>query len=179
MDRDIQGGLANLKMAEGIVGHQWKGIDGDKYANPAKKVDYNFAPALDANIVDSQNNLKNTETKMNHQYQLLQLETESDPICSSAGCDQYKHPERKDDWDRNYFVPHFGMDRNMQDNFEDLAMAEKIVGHHWVGIDKDKYSNPARDVDYNFAPALDSDMIDAQKNQVLAEKQLDHVYELD
>lgn len=58
-------------------------------------------------------------------------------------------------------------------------MAEKIVGHHWVGIDKDKYSNPARDVDYNFAPKLDSDIIDAQKNQVLAEKQLDHVYELD
>lgn len=71
------------------------------------------------------------------------------------------------------------MDRNIQDNFEDLAMAEKIVGHHWVGIDKDKYSNPARDVDYNFAPKLDSDIIDAQKNQVLAEKQLDHVYELD
>ena len=57
-------------------------------------------------------------------------------------------------------------------------MAEKIVGHHWVGIG-DEYKNPAKKVDYNFAPKLDSDIIDAQKNQVLAEKQLDHVYELD
>ena len=115
MDRDISGGLANLAEAEKIRGHHWAGINKDEYSNPAKKVDYNFAPALDAQIVDSQNNLKNTESKMNHQYQLLQLE--SDPICSSAGCDQYLHPERKDDWDRNYFVPHFGMDRSMVENF--------------------------------------------------------------
>merc|ERR1712083_482172 len=47
MDRDIQGSLENLNVAEGIVKHHWIGIDRDKYANPAKKVMYNFAPKLD------------------------------------------------------------------------------------------------------------------------------------
>jgi len=71
------------------------------------------------------------------------------------------------------------MDRNIQDGLINLEAAEKIVGHHWVGIDKDKWANPAKKVDYNFAPELDGDIIDAQKNQVLAEKQLGKEYELD
>jgi hypothetical protein len=28
--------------------------------------------------------------------QFVQLEVESDPICSSAGCGQYKHPDSKE-----------------------------------------------------------------------------------
>ena len=44
-------------------------------------------------------------------YSLMQLE--SDPICSSAGCDQYKHPEAPEDPPRDYFVPNFGHDPDM------------------------------------------------------------------
>jgi hypothetical protein len=50
MDRDIMGSLDNLKVAEGVVGHQWGGIDAAKYSNPAKKVMYNYAPTLDGDI---------------------------------------------------------------------------------------------------------------------------------
>jgi len=56
----------------------------------------------------------------------------------------------------NYPVPHYGMDRDIQGGLQNLAAAEAIVKHHWAGIDKDKYANPAKKVDYNFAPALDS-----------------------
>jgi len=41
------------------------------------------------------------------------LNIESDPICASAGCDQYKHPDSKDNWPMNYPVPSFGMDRSI------------------------------------------------------------------
>jgi hypothetical protein len=155
MDRDISNGLENLKVAEGIVGQKFLyDFSGDKYKNPAKKVDYNFAPALDGNIIDSQKNLADTEAKLDHKYELLQLD--SDPICSSAGCDQYKHPEKKDDWDKDYFVPHFGMDRDIQGSFENLKVAEGIVGEKFSdNFDGDKYKNPAKKVDYNFAPELE------------------------
>lgn len=62
-------------------------------------------------MIDAQKNLADTEKTMNHKYELVQLE--SDPICSSAGCDQYKHPKAKDSWDKDYPVPHFGMDRDI------------------------------------------------------------------
>jgi hypothetical protein len=62
--------------------------------NPAKKTMYNFAPELEGNIKDSIKNLSDTEGNLKHKYQLLQIE--SDPICSSSGCDQYKHPDSKE-----------------------------------------------------------------------------------
>ena len=59
-----------------------------------------------------------------------------------------------------------------------MKIAEGIVGHHWVGIDKDKYANPAKKVLYNFDAKLDGDMIDSLKNLKDTEKKLDHTYEL-
>jgi len=78
----------------------------------------------------------------------------------------------------DYGVPNFGMDREVQGTFEDLAVAEGIVKHHWAGIDKDKYSNPAKKVMYNFAPKLDGDIVDSQANLGATEKKLDHTYAL-
>jgi hypothetical protein len=57
------------------------------------------------------------------------VELNSDPICSSSGCDQYKHPDSKDEtWDMNYPVPNFGMDRDISGGLENMKVAEKIVG---------------------------------------------------
>jgi hypothetical protein len=70
MDRDIPTGLVNLQAAEGIVGHHWVGIDKEKWANPAKKVMYNFAPKLDGDIIDSKANLAATEKVLDHTYEL-------------------------------------------------------------------------------------------------------------
>ena len=49
--------------------HQHKLIMGTKesrarYKNMAKQVDYNFAPALDSDIVDSESNLKKAEKQL-------------------------------------------------------------------------------------------------------------------
>ena len=60
---------------------------------------------------------------------LVQLE--SDPICSSAGCTQYKHPKKAAAYPMNYPVPNNGVDKEIIDNFDDLKVAEGIVGHHW------------------------------------------------
>merc|ERR1712167_237880 len=91
------------------------------------------------------------------------IKISSDPICSSAGCTQYKHPDSKvATWPLDYGVPHFGMDRDIQGSFENLKVAEGIVNHHWAGIDKDKYANPAKKTMYSFAPKLDGDIIDSQ-----------------
>ena len=76
----------------------------------------------------------------------------------------------------NYGVPHFGMDRDIQGSLENLNVSEGIVGHHWVGIDKDKWANPAKKVMYNFAPKLDGDIVDSQSNLGATEKKLDHEY---
>jgi len=62
------------------------------------------------------------------------LQVKSDPICSSAGCEQYLHPKPGNgtDWPKNYPVPNFGADRNqVMNTFDSLAAAEDIVGKKW------------------------------------------------
>jgi len=52
------------------------------------------------------------------------LQTESDPICSSAGCTKvWKHKGL--DYDIDYFVPNFGEDRDITDSKNSLAAEEK------------------------------------------------------
>lgn len=53
----------------------------------------------------------------------------SDPICSSAGCTQYKHKKKERGYKINYPVPNFGVDKDINDNFYDLSVAEGIIGH--------------------------------------------------
>ena len=102
-----------------------------------------------------------------------------DPICSSAGCGQYKHPDSKVAvHPMDYGVPSFGMDRDIMGSLENLKVAEGIVKHSWKGIDAAKYANPAKKVMYNFAPALDGDIIASHANLAATEKKLDHEYAL-
>ena len=82
--------------------------------------------------------------------------------------------------DLNYKVPHFGMDTDIRHSFEDLKVAENIVGHKWTSMgtkeNKEKYANPAKKVLYNFKPELDSKIKDSIKNLADTEKVLNHVY---
>lgn len=41
------------------------------------------------------------------------LRMESDPICNSSGCTQYKHPKGKDKYPTDYPVPNFGVDHDI------------------------------------------------------------------
>jgi hypothetical protein len=94
------------------------------------------------------------------------LDESSDLICSTAGCDQYKHGgEKRRGYDINYPVPNFGMDRDIKDSLSNLPVAEKIVGENWSDFgteaSKERWSNPAKKIDYNFAPELDGNIKDS------------------
>ena len=72
MDRTTAGDLANIPVAEHIIGQRWTSMgteeNKEKFHNKAKDVDYNFAPELDHNIVDSQANLANAENTLGRSY---------------------------------------------------------------------------------------------------------------
>ena len=61
----------SIAIAESLYRHKWdfgsarsKALK--KYHNVAKDTLYDFAPKLDPEIVDAQNNLRNTEKRLNH-----------------------------------------------------------------------------------------------------------------
>ena len=53
------------------------------------------------------------------------IKLQSDPICSSAGCDQYLHPGKPRGYDIDYFVPNFGADTDVVGTKDSAAVAEK------------------------------------------------------
>ena len=97
---------------------------------------------------------------------------QDDPICSSSGCDQYKHPEAPEEPPRDYPVQDLGQDREIRDTFENEEYATKALNHVWkfktaqTAID---FHNPAKDVDYNFAPEYDQDINGSLSNLANAE----------
>lgn len=113
---------------------------------------------------------------------MLDLETTSDPICSSAGCEEYLHPKSKEvDWPKDYFVPDFGQDHDIIGAIDNISVAQDQYKHVLtIGSDesKKKFKNPAKDVMYNYAPDLDGDILASQKNLADTEEKLEHVYAL-
>merc|ERR1719213_1307524 len=181
-DHDINDNFDSIKLAEGMIGHNLQlgtAASKAKWKNPAKDVDYNFRPALDGDVITTQKNLGDAETNLGHKWVIddVQLDSdmklESDPICSSAGCTQYKHKKKALGYDINYPVPNFGRDHDINDNFDSLTLAEGMIGHKF-DFPNAKWKNPAKDTDYNFAPTLDGDMITTAKNLGDAEQNLGH-----
>merc|ERR1719331_1384295 len=110
-----------------------------------------------------------------------EVDAGSDPICSSAGCTQYKHKKKDRGYKINYAVPNFGADTDMTDNHASLDLAEKAYSHKLemaTEKSKAKWANPAKEVDYNFAPKLDADMRTTQKNLGDAQLNLGHTWDL-
>jgi len=99
---------------------------------------------------------------------------QSDPICSSAGCSQYKQPEGPPQHPMDYLVPNFGMDHDILATKKDEEVASALVGHGWAFKTPEswaKYRNRAIDTNYNFAPKLDADMVTSANSQKIAEDQ--------
>merc|ERR1711934_485970 len=118
---------------------------------------------------------------MSYVQSLADINLESDPICSSAGCTQYKHKKKDRGYKINYPVPNFGVDTDIVDNHASLSLAEDALAHKLemaTAKSKAKWANPAKDVDYNFAPKLDADVRTTQKNMGDAESALGHKWEL-
>ena len=104
----------------------------------------------------------------------VDIQMESDPICSSAGCSQYKQPEGPPQHPMDYFVPNFGMDKDIIATETDEKVASALVGHAWsfkTPESWEKWRNRAKDVDYNFDPALSGDMVTSLDNMNNATQQ--------
>ena len=190
VDTDIIDNHASLELAESMKSHKLElGTEASKakWHNPAKDVDYNFAPKLDGDIITTNKNLADTEKNLGHHWALaVQLDSDinmqSDPICSSAGCTQYKHKQKGLGYKINYPVPNFGRDHDINDNFASLKLAEGMIGHQFqigTAASKEKWANKAKDTDYDFNPALDGDVIGTLSNLNLAEGQLGHKWVID
>ena len=107
---------------------------------------------------------------------------QSDPICSSAGCSQYKQPEGPPDHPMDYKVPNFGMDKEIIGSIDDEKVASALVGHAWAFKTPEsweKYRNRAKDTDYNFAPELSEEMKTSLNSAKIAENQLDKPFNWD
>merc|ERR1711981_1153417 len=106
-------------------------------------------------------NLDDSEKALGHNWSLLQLDAESDPICSSAGCTQYTHKKTPLGYPINYPVPNFGVDSDILDSHTNLANTESKMGHKIImgtAASRAKWHNVAKDTLYNFNPALDADI---------------------
>ena len=108
---------------------------------------------------------KNNKSPWTYPTSLTQAR--SDPICASSGCDQYKHPEAPAGPPMDYPVPSFGPDPDIEATASNIDMAEKMYKHKIImGTDASKaqWHNVAKDVDYNFDPELDQDIVASQRN---------------
>lgn len=106
-DHELSHTDASLKAAEDSVGHHWVWAKDKK----AKVVVYNDQRPLDSDISTSLGNLKDQESSIGH-WDLPKddwfIQTQSDPICSSSGCYQYKHKKKDRGYDIDYPVPNLG-----------------------------------------------------------------------
>lgn len=167
---------------------------------------YNFAPKLDIDMITTHKNLADTETKQNHKWVIEDMQTEadmhahhghrhhhhrqpkqimtqadtkteSDPICGSGGCTQYKQKKTALGYPINYPVPNFGQDKDMIDAGVNLRLTEDQFGHKLQfgsAKYKAKFHNKAKDTMYDFAPHVDADIRTTAKNLVDTEKNLNH-----
>jgi len=93
----------SVAQAEKDLGHDWEfGTKASKakWHNVAKDTMYDYSPKLDEDMRHTSKHLSDTQTKLGHKWVIeeessykpnyaqteSELNLESDPICSSAGC---------------------------------------------------------------------------------------------
>ena len=153
----------SLAAAEASTGHKWNYVaptDAEKAGHPQNYYVPNFG--MDQEIVDAQANIAHQEkthgpwtpkqddngvwivpgaadnNSYTYKSSLVQLDSESDPICSSAGCN-YASEKGAKTHPMNYFVPHFGRDHDLNITDNSLDWAEKNLGRKW------NWTKPAKD----------------------------------
>ena len=102
-----------------------------------------FVPnfGVDHDVITTQNNLKNAEKSLNHNWNLslAQANHTSIPACNSytfPNCVKEAEtaaPQKlqadMDKHDKDYFVPNFGADQEMESDKANIAQVEKKLGH--------------------------------------------------
>jgi hypothetical protein len=109
-----------------------------KWHNVAKDTDYNFAPKLDQDMVITAKNLADSQTNLGHKWVIddlqigSQMNTVSDPICSSAGCEKSDYTKAEEAKIVQYPDPNAqGYDHDVKVTLKNEGDASDRVGHVW------------------------------------------------
>jgi hypothetical protein len=192
-DRDINTSFNSLEWAEKNLKHDWV-VDFKK--KDKLKRDY-FVPnfGVDDDIKMTQAHVAEQEKKLKHVWKPVQDENgiwmvpeankassyayaslvqtdaqvnmESDPVCSSAGCNYNTEKTTKTPHPMDYFVPNFGRDENINTTWNSLEVAESMHQHRFNPISKKDFKKEAHPVNYATTDfGLDEDVVVTQKNIV-------------
>jgi hypothetical protein len=191
-DSDIKTSLQNTNDAEKLLKKKWVPPTKAQVKAGQHPTDY-FVPnfGIDEDIKITQKNIAASEKSKGHKWNpvkdgngvwlvpgLVQTESdikiESDPICSSAGCN-YASEKGTKTHPMNYFVPNFGRDREINHSFDSLDWAESKLNHKWVPPTKSQVKAGQHPMDY-FVPnfGVDDDIKMTQANVAEQEKVLGH-----
>lgn len=185
VDHDIKDSLADTQAAEAKLG-PWVGASFKKAPEPPMNY---YVPdfGLDHDVKVSLSNTANAEKTLGpwNEYKMqsqADMHLESDPICSSAGCTQYKHKQTKLGYDLDYFVPNFGADPDMTSVESSIALAEGMHSHKLImgtPESKAKWHNVAKDTLYDYDPELDEDIKASLAHIGISEKSVGRKMNLD
>lgn len=200
-DRDINHSFNSLEWAEKKLGHKWN-IDWKAVKAKGPPQDY-FVPnfGVDEDIKMTQANVAEQEKVIGHQWNPVQdengvwlvpeankpvfsqktllqtdaqVETGSDPVCSSAGCN-YNSEKPPKTHPMDYFVPNFGRDHDINTTWSSLAWAEGKHKHIFNPISQKEAKKQEHPVDYPVPDfGLDEEVVETQKNIADQEKLLQH-----
>lgn len=162
-----------------------------KWENEDPVTPYNWAPDLDEDVVSTADHLTKAQDKIGHNWVIedvqlpdedpvslfVQTAVESDPICSSAGCNQYMHKKAPLGYPINYPVPNFGVDADVVATARSIEIGEEAHAHKLIMATPEsraKWHNVAKDTLYNYAPDLDEDMVNTADHLVKAQDFLGH-----
>jgi hypothetical protein len=170
-DKEVASVMDSIKTAETQLDH--KLVMGTKesrakWHNVAKDTLYDYKPELEDDVKTTWRNLNKAEDDLGVTFEDPNFVlTQSDPICSSAGCGQYAHPAPPAGPPMDYPVPNFGKDPDMSGTWNSLEIAEKMNNHKLImgtPESKAKWHNVAKDTLYDYHPALDKDVISTNKH---------------
>ena len=128
-----------------------------KWHTVAKDTLYDYHPKLDYDVITTNRNIADAEDKLGV---TMDVQLESDPICSSSGCTQYAHPEKPKGHPMNYAVPDFGVDEDIKTGKRSIDIAEKMHTHKWKWED----TKPREITQYDTSKGLDVEMKASLKN---------------
>lgn len=154
-DPDMVGTMNSIAIGEKMNSHKFVMGTADskaKWHNVAKDTLYDYYPALDRDVVNTNRHIDQAEDQLG--TKMIQLE--SDPITDSTGeVTQYTHPESTHKkWKMNYPVPNFGVDGEITDVHASIAGAEDALKHKWNPVEVDG----GKIVEYPHGRPLDADM---------------------
>ena len=170
VDRDVVSTFNSLDIAENMRRHRWN-VDMDNLPKKEDPTEYNTKPELDSDIIDTQAHEKLAESKFMvtpakkaaapAKKPAVAVFLQSDPICDSSGCNQYKFPEqaKKDEHPVDYPVPNFGRDGDVIGTYNSLDVAENLRKHKWNLSEEDLKKKDDDPVQYNGDPSLDDDIV--------------------